>query len=212
MENTRYIDLKRLSLDELAGVINLYPWFGSARKELCERMVRMGGDEWGEEQFADAAMYLPYRRMVADMVRSAKRVDCSDKDISEVLKTYITEGVDAPLQDPGAGNQTETDAAAGRRQVRVVGGDYFSQTEYDQVRKAEDGIFSRFATKARQEMSSEELKEHGEFGFYTETLAQIYAEQGYYDHAIAIYEKLILAYPEKNAYFAALIEKIKKNI
>ena len=51
-----FIDIKKLTLDELAGVVNLYPWFGGARKELCERMSRMGGDGWGERQFADAAM------------------------------------------------------------------------------------------------------------------------------------------------------------
>ena len=44
--------------------------------------------------------------------------------------------------------------------------------------------------------------------FCTETLAQIYAEQGYYDQAKRIYSRLLLKNPEKNAYFAALIEKI----
>lgn len=42
-----YIDLKKLNLDELVGVVNLYPWFGGARKELCERMLKVGGDSWG---------------------------------------------------------------------------------------------------------------------------------------------------------------------
>ena len=51
-----YIDLKRLNLDELVGVVNLYPWFGGARVELCERMNRMGGDVWGVAQYAEAAM------------------------------------------------------------------------------------------------------------------------------------------------------------
>ncbi len=43
---------------------------------------------------------------------------------------------------------------------------------------------------------------------YTETLAQIYLEQGYPEQARNIYSKLLLANPEKNAYFAALIQKI----
>ena len=81
----RYIDLKKLSLDELAGVINLYPWFGSARKELCRRMLDVGGDEWGKEQFADAAMYLPFRKMVSDMMHMSRKEDYADKDISAVL-------------------------------------------------------------------------------------------------------------------------------
>jgi tetratricopeptide (TPR) repeat protein len=46
--------------------------------------------------------------------------------------------------------------------------------------------------------------------FVTETLANIYYEQGNYDLAIKAYEKLILQNPSKEAYFADLIKKLKK--
>ena len=43
VNRTDYIDLGSLTMDELAGVVHLYPWFASARKELCSRMSRLGG-------------------------------------------------------------------------------------------------------------------------------------------------------------------------
>ncbi|HBG53004.1 MAG TPA: hypothetical protein DDW70_02140, partial [Rikenellaceae bacterium] len=46
--------------------------------------------------------------------------------------------------------------------------------------------------------------------FVTETLASIYAQQGYHKLAIASYGKLILLYPEKSTYFASLVQEIKQ--
>ncbi len=45
----------------------------------------------------------------------------------------------------------------------------------------------------------------------SETLAQIYLDQTLISKAIDVYKKLSLKFPEKSAYFATLIEKLKKN-
>ena len=193
-----YIDIKKLSLDELAGVVNLYPWFGGARKELCERMSRMGGDSWGESQFADAAMYVVARNRISDMMRFSRKENWTDADVEQLLKSYIAEQDSAPSQSE----------SGEKRKVYAGVGDYFSQDDYDQVRRADDNVFSRYAAKARQGRTAAEEAGSQEFDLYTETLAGIYLEQGYPEQAKRIYSKLILAYPEKNAYFAALIQKI----
>lgn len=190
-----YIDLKKLNLDELVGVVNLYPWFGGARKELCERMLKVGGDGWGEAQYADAAMYIASRGKISDMLRSSRSCNWTDDEVENLIKSYIAED-DAAKETP-----------SGQRRVHVVGGDYFSQAEYDQVRRSDDNVFSRYAAKAKQEKPYE-VQEDSEFDLYTETLAQIYLEQGYPEQARSIYSKLLLANPEKNAYFATLIQKI----
>jgi len=43
----------------------------------------------------------------------------------------------------------------------------------------------------------------------TETLARIHTDQGNIEKALEIYEKLILKFPEKSSYFAALIQNLK---
>jgi hypothetical protein len=157
----------------------------------------MGGDGWGEAQYADAAMYIAARGKLSDMMRAARRSDWEDADVEKLLKSYIAEKKEdnTPAEVPG-------------RKVYAGVGDYFSQDEYDQVRKADDNVFSRYAAKARQGKPSPEEAHDLQFDLYTETLARIYLEQGYPEQAKSIYSKLILAYPEKNAYFAALIQKI----
>ena len=197
MVGSSYIDIHTLTMDELAGVVNLYPWYGAARVELCRRMARMGED-WGEEQYAAEALYVPDRSKLAVLVRKARTVDCSDKDLTTLLSSYL---------EPSAGNVPEMPM----REVRVVGGDYFSQAQYDNVRQSGDSIFSRFAGKAGrntppEDMSGSEMANR----FATETLARIFEEQGRTEEARRIYSRLILEIPEKSAYFASLIENLDK--
>ena len=187
-----FIDLQKLTLDELAGVVHIYPWYGGARKELCRRMLHSGGEAWGERQYAEEALYIGSRHLVADMLRGAVKTDCSDKDIEEMLRQVQQE----------------------KKKVRVVGGDYFSQAEYDEGKEGGGtGVFSSLSAAARGEKEAPSAEAARtvvslEDVFCTETMAAIYAEQGYFDQAKRIYEKLILANPEKSAYFASLISKL----
>ena len=194
------INLKSLTMDELAGVVNLYPWYGAARKELCQRMAGMGGESWGVSQFSDQAMYVGDRGMVAEIMRQGKSDDYADKDLESLLGTYIDE------KKREESSKTESEG----RKVHVVGGDFFSQTDYEKVRKAEDNVFVPQPIKKK---AGQESPEGGPgLDFCTETLAQIYAEQGYFEQARKIYAKLILAFPEKSAYFASLIKELDKLI
>ena len=87
------------------------------------------GDAWGEAQFADAALYIADRDMLADMLRKSSQADLSDTDAEKLLKSYISE-------NEKVGSSME----AKPRTVHVVGGDYFSQSEYEAVRNNGDNM------------------------------------------------------------------------
>ena len=196
MVNQDHINIKSLNIDELAGVVNLYPWFGAARKELCVRFSQVGGQGLSETDFASNALYLGSRKILSDIVRSARKEDWSDSNLQEVLNGLTNVEKSTDRQE------------APKHRARVIGGDFFSQDEYDSVKDDNDNIFSSFAKTPAVEEKSE--KAHGAViaDFCTETLARIYMEQGYFEQAKYIYSQLILRYPEKSAYFASLIEKL----
>ena len=194
MVGSSYINIHTLLLDELVGVVNLYPWYGAARVELCRRMAGMGED-WGEEQYAAEALYVPDRGKISSLIRKGRSADCSDKDLQMLLNSYLEPAAPVQEEEPHS--------------VRVVGGDYFSQAQYDKVRRSGDNIFSRFAAKTRPDNASgEEGGSEMAERFATETLARIFAEQGRTEEARRIYSRLILEIPEKSAYFATLIDNL----
>ena len=198
MVENDYIDLRKLNLDELNGVVNLYPWFGGARKELCRRMSELGEGAWSDERYADAALYVGSRRIIANLAHKGHKVDYSDLQVKELLRAYIDEGV-GEIRDEGQ-----------PRRVIVVGGDYFSAKQYDAVRQEGDNDFAAMARESSLPAGPAIPQSEEDFtDFCTETLAQIYADQGYPDQAKQIYSRLSLRFPEKSAYFAALIEKLK---
>ena len=198
MVGSSRIDIHHLNLDELVGVVNLYPWYGGARLELCRRMARMG-DAWDKDQYVPEALYLPQRSVLVDLLKQSRQADYSDKDVRQLLASYL---------EPAVTEEDNTEESA-RHSVHVVGGDYFSQAQYDNVKKGSDNIFSRIAVQVRSEnaSASEEISPVAD-RFATETLARIFAEQGRPEEAKRIYSRLILDIPEKSAYFASLIDSL----
>ena len=183
--NQNRMNLSSLNLEELSGVVSIYPWFACARLELCRRMAALGEDAWEVEKYAQQALYVPYRSRVYEIMLSRKE---------KKLKL-------APVKAP--------------KQVYVIGGDYFSAEQYAQAKKAEDNIFSAFINNALEQGElSEKIEEEASLteDFCTEELAKVYLDQGYGEKAKQIYSKLSLLIPEKSVYFADLIEKIDKQI
>ena len=182
------IDIHGLTLEELSGVIALYPWYAGARMELCRRMSEMGA--LSGTQVADTALHLEARELLAALPGAGSQAQAAVQDAGALADRFI-----APPEDKE------------KPRIYVVGGDFFSQSQYEGVRGDSEGIFSRFAAQARKEGYGSGAAAADEDP-YTETLARIYLEQGYEDEAKDIYSKLSLRYPEKSVYFASLIEKL----
>ena len=207
------MDITRLSLEELAGVVNIYPWFALARKELCRRMAPMGA--WGVRQYSEAALYMGDRKVLSSLLGKVGE-DCSDSDISVIVSRFVeaaaqTDGPEVSLTE-GSGNSGKDSGSPAeqppvQRKPRFAGADYFSQTEYASVRREGDSSIIDYNAGV-SEAAQKRLTAVKDLEVCTEILARIYLEQGYPQEARGIYSKLILAYPEKSAYFAGLIEKI----
>ena len=193
------IDIHRLNMEELLGVVSIYPWYAGARVELCSRLAAAGTLSEGE--ISQAALYVGSRSILHAMLRSSKESNYADADVSRLVSGLVQTPPE-PEEEP----KEEPREAA--RSIFVVGGDYFTSSQYKAVRREDDNIYSGFATSER-EIEPEQMQEG--LDLCTETLAQIYAEQGYTDEAKQIYSKLILLYPEKSVYFASLIEKLDNN-
>lgn len=101
-----------------------------------------------------------------------------------------------------------------KAKIVVVGGDYFSKDDFAQLNEQERVAEIRLGAPAdnverESAVAESHLPDFDSLDFVTETLAKIYADQGYYDKAIEVYAKLILLYPEKSTYFATLVNEIK---
>ncbi len=181
------MSLSSLNMDELAGVVSIYPWYAGARVELCRRMAKLPDASWTKEKYAEQALFVENRKLIYDILK-------------------YTPKKAAPAKAPKAPKAPQ--------QVYVIGGDYFSAEQYAAAKREDDDIFTSFLVNAIEkgneinytpvETSTNEI--------CTEEMAKIYLDQGFPAEAKEIYSKLSLRYPEKSVYFAALIDKIDKQI
>lgn len=209
METGRYFNIKNLEAAELERLLDGFPWYTHARQVLLYKLAALG-EEYFEEKFRDSAAFLHARGKIYQQGRDIvsgrikmdppvePEVDLSTMELPEIEMEELS------IQE--------------RPKIHVIGGDYFSREDFEQLTAAEQvEKVGTFVSKGGDEplvsyttleplMSLEDFESPE---FCTETLAAIYAEQGYYEQAIDVYAKLILLYPEKSTYFATLVNEIK---
>ena len=205
------MDVKTLTLQELEHLLEEYPWFTLARKEYVRRQGIMGEDAL-RQAAAEAGIFLLSREEFYRQINGRR------KFVSRTAGTAASR----PKPERQAAQPTVQQTAE-KPKYYIVNGDYFDKEDYKQLE--DEGL--AFDTSALafnpvvsalsalqsntviEKSVSERAQEDEDNTFCTETLAKIYTEQEFYQRAIDIYEKLILLYPKKSAYFATLIEQIK---
>ena len=98
-----------------------------------------------------------------------------------------------PLQAADLPGKKESHSAPSKKQASEAG-------ESTAAEPAKANVAQQLAEKSVQENK----------GIVSETLARLYIRQGYREKAIEMFERLRLAFPDKSAYFAAEIDKLKK--
>ncbi|MGM9774436.1 MAG: hypothetical protein ACI3Y2_04470 [Candidatus Egerieousia sp.] len=218
---------ENIGIMELEGIVKRFPWFSYARHVLLVRLASLS-EEIFEDQLKSSAVFLSsrsalYRRLYErDKERTIQGRDgiapseLSDKEeIAEPEQAIDAQEIFSPYG--------EDDSPEERRKTKyiVAGGDFFSKEDYNEIeededeeKKLEDSPFFRHeqTRQIRTSMLTEDGKVNFEdLAFFTETLGKIYSDQGCYDEAERVFSKLILLYPQKSAYFAALINQVRRS-
>jgi hypothetical protein len=117
----------------------------------------------------------------------------------EAQEALPVDGMTDTEQESGLPERRESGSgASGNRSANLI----------EEFLNSEPGVIKADKeTSLQGDVSVHSVKEDD--SFITDTLAKIYVKQGLHAKAIYAYERLSLKYPEKSAYFAAQIEKIK---
>ncbi len=165
-----------------------------------------GGDESAGENLVSEEPGLPAESAVAPETAEVSESPESPESAVAPETAEVTEAVDAPesgesspteqeTRPHGANAATKPEARRDRQLIQA-----FIRSEPGPIRADSE-------TNLKGDVSMGSGQEHD--GFITDTLAEIYVKQKRFAKAIYAYEKLSLKYPEKSAYFAAQIEKIR---
>ena len=204
----KYRDVPALDVLEMEALLKQCPWFSYLRQMMMERLFRIDKEAFLEKLSA-SAVFLSSRKTLYDRIHSPLQ-----EDLPEEIAVQDT-------PEPEAVAETAIDMETVHKpRVVVVGGDFFSKevklkaspfyraSDEDAGKKQEEPASASSAKKTSM-MTEDGKVNFDDLAFCTETLGHIYAQQGFYDKAIEVFSKLILLYPQKSAYFAALVNDLK---
>lgn len=214
----------------LQDLARRYPWFSLGRLLLFKSLCGLGGEASLSES-EKTALYV-YSRSIPYFILQeslqAEEKQAENEFFTLDLSQEIEKEEAAPPPVTGKqdrGGTAEYILEQPRERTFYPGADYFGKADMANLELDVTVPIDRFISdKPRfvqmlartgenidtQQQDTPPVLSDNEF--VTETLARIYAQQGYHKLAIASYGKLILLYPEKSAYFATLVQEIKQKI
>ncbi len=202
------VDIKSLPIADLEKLISEYPWFGYARRELFIKLAQSGGT-FTKEQLKMCNAFIPELQTI---YYKAVEAESDEADIPVIDFNEFNREI--PISKTAKSEAQVADSAKNETRYIVLGGDYFTKEDFESLPEMQPLSFGKIGSVSEREVSDyKDIEDEDDLdyssGFYTETLAAIYAQQGYYEEAIKVYSKLILLYPEKSAYFATLVNEVK---
>ena len=227
------LNIQNLEVPQLQALVTRYPWFSYAREVLLYKLVEME-PQCLESIYKESLVFFPARERV--LLKARRRVaekagQATELPVVGLMVEPLEElslDMDIPEDNAGSAADVEFDIVPDdecssvamevqpvKPRIVVVGGDYFSKEDFAQLDDSERVAEIRLGAPADNADREVPVFAGGteadfeQMDFVTETLAAIYADQGYYDKAIEVYAKLILLYPEKSTYFATLVNEIK---
>ena len=199
------INIKELPVADLEKLVTEYPWFGYARRVLLMKMAE-GGKEHLEVYLKKCSAFVPSRRELYS--KGMENVH------QESFPVIDFEEINRDIDDIRALNVPKVEKEENAPKYIILGGDYFTKEDFVGLEEMPSFKVGALGSPIEsQSVGSEGVVVDEDLDdsdiFYTETLARIYAEQGYYEEVMKVYSKLILLYPEKSAYFATLVNSVK---
>ncbi len=206
--STQSLDIRSMTIADLEKIVNEYPWFGYARMALYIKLAQSGGT-FTEEQLKKCSAFIPELQTI---YYKAIEAENGETDIPVIDFNEFNREIN--IEKAGNAIMQSADSPKNETRYIILGGDYFSREDFESIEQTKSLTISKLGSVDEGESFDNEFVEEDDDldysrGFYTETLAAIYAQQGYYEQAIKVYSKLILLYPEKSAYFAALVNEVK---
>jgi hypothetical protein len=214
---------------ELTDLVRTWPFFQTAHLLLLQNLNKYDSPEFAK-QLRESALFIADRKVLFNSLFGLAPLTNSTEtstttlavtDLLEIdenpgnltLEENPENGKHSPgLHDPipDTGFELETETELNNHSEELPHPSQFQLIEKFVVENPAFSVNKLDLTEEREDISTDSIKEPEELA--TEMLAIVYTGQKLYDKAITIYEKLILKFPEKSAYFGDRIEELRNKI